>query len=102
MGVRVPRRQAAIALLLVLWLTILLTVIASGFAYSTHTEALAARNAASLAQARALADGAVMRVTLEMIRPRALNDPWQSDGTVHVWNEDQARIAANATDESGR
>ncbi|HEV3241501.1 MAG TPA: type II secretion system protein GspK [Casimicrobiaceae bacterium] len=98
-----PRRgQEGIALVLVLWLTVLLTVIAGGFAYSMRTEALAARNAASLAQARALADGAIMRVAFELMRPRTQNEPWQADGMVHVWNEDSTRIAVNAIDESGR
>src|SRR6266446_2623336 len=52
-------RQRGIALILVLWLTVLLTAIAGSFAYGMRTEALAARNTVSLAQARALADGAV-------------------------------------------
>ena len=99
---RVPRGQTGIALVLVLWLTILLTVIATGFAYSMRTEALAAHNALSLAQARALADGAIMRVAFELMRPRTPNEPWQPDAAVHVWNEDGGRIAANAIDESGR
>ncbi len=102
-GVATPRRaQEGIALVLVLWITVLLTVIAGGFAYSMRTEALAAHNAASLAQARALADGAIMRVAFELMRPRTQNEPWQADGNVHQWNEDSARIAANAIDESGR
>jgi general secretion pathway protein K len=96
------RSQSGIALVLVLWITILLTVIGTGFAYSMRNEALAAHNAVSLAQARALADGAVMRVAFELMRPRTPNEPWQSDGAVHVWSEDGGRIAANATDESAR
>ena len=98
-----PRRaQTGIALVLVLWLIALLTVVASGFVYSMRTEALAARNAVSLAQARAIADGAVMRVAFDLMRPRAIDEVWQSDGMVHTWNEADALVAANATDESGR
>ena len=95
-------KQRGIALVLVLWLIVLLTVIATGFAYSMRTEALAARNAASLAQARALADGAIMRVAFDLMRPRMINEPWQADGAVHAWEEGGARIAANAIDESGK
>ena len=65
------RAQRGIALIAVLWLTVLLTVIASGFAFSMHGEAVAARNALSLAQARAAADGAVERAAYELSRPRA-------------------------------
>ena len=59
-----------IALIIVLWLTIMLTVIASGFAFSMRSEALSARNALSLAQARAAADGGVERIAFELSRPR--------------------------------
>ena len=69
--------ERGIALIAVLWLTILLTVIASGFAFSMHGEAVAARNALSLAQARAAADGAVERTAFELTRPRNLPDVWQ-------------------------
>src|SRR6478736_3922489 len=56
---RVRGAQSGIALVLALWLTVLLTVIASGFAFSMRSEALATRNAVSLAQARAIAASAV-------------------------------------------
>ena len=99
---RPASNQDGIALVLVLWLTILLTVIASGFAYSMRTEALAARNAISVAQARAVADGAATRATFEMLRPRVVGDTWVADGSVHYWSEDGASIAANIIDESGK
>jgi general secretion pathway protein K len=94
--------QRGIALILVLWLTILLAVIATGFAYSMRTETLAARNAVSLAQARGLADGAIMRVAFELLRPRTLAESWQADSVVHYWDDGDAHIAANAIDESGK
>jgi len=95
-------RQRGIALILVLWLTILLTVIGGSFAYGTRNEALAARNSLSLAQARALADGAIYRTVFELMRPRMLADVWSADGTVHAWDENGSRIAVNALDESGK
>ena len=97
-----PCAQRGVALILVLWLTVLLTVIAAGFAYSMRTEALAARNAVALAQARALADGAISRVAFELMRPRTVAETWASDGAVHYWEEGGATIAANAVDESGK
>jgi general secretion pathway protein K len=107
---RVPRgtryasrnRQRGIALILVLWLTILLTVIGGSFAYGMRNEALAARNTLSLAQARALADGAIYRTAFELMRPRGLADVWAADGTVHAWDDDGSRIAISALDESGK
>jgi len=61
-------QQSGIALVLALWLTVLLTVLASGFAFSMRSEALATRNAVSLARARALADGAIFRTAFELSR----------------------------------
>ena len=86
-------RQEGIALIAVLWLTILLTVIASGFAYSMHGEAIAARNALSLAQARAAADGAVERTAFELTRPRNLPDVWVADGSARTWAEGEVKLA---------
>src|SRR6202158_3273074 len=95
-------RQRGIALILVLWLTILLTVIGGSFAYGMRNEALAARNSLSLAQARALADGAIYRTAFELMRPRTLADLWSADGAIHVWDENGSRIAVRALDESGK
>jgi len=89
-------------LIVVLWLTILLTVIASGFAYSMRGEALAARNTMSLAQARAAADGAVERVAYELFRPRNLADVWSADGQPHSWKDGEIDITATAVDEASR
>jgi general secretion pathway protein K len=86
----------------VLWLTVLLTVIAGSFAYGMRTEALAARNTVSLAQARALADGAVNRTVFELMRAQVTPDVWSADGSVHAWDEEGARIAVSAFDESGK
>lgn len=97
-----PLREAGIALIAVLWLIVLLTVVASGFAYSMRGEALAARNALSLAQARAAADGAVERMAFELSRPRNIADVWQPDGVAHVWQDGDARLAVTAVDESAR
>jgi general secretion pathway protein K len=94
--------QRGIALILVLWLTILLTVIGGSFAYGMRNEALAARNSFSLAQARALADGAIYRTVFELMRPRTLADLWSADGSVHAWDENGSRIAVSALDESGK
>jgi len=94
--------QRGIALILVLWLTVLLTVIAGGFAYGMRNEALAARNALSWAQARALADGGVHRTVFELMRPKVTPDVWAPDGSVHAWDDAGARIAVTAVDESGK
>ncbi|HKU87300.1 MAG TPA: hypothetical protein VJV77_13280 [Casimicrobiaceae bacterium] len=95
------RAQSGIALVLALWLTVLLTVIASGFAFSMRSEALATRNAVSLAQARAIADGAVERMAFELSRPRN-PDAWTFDGQPHRWTEGDATVVVSAVDESAK
>ena len=93
--------QRGIALVLVLWLTILLMVIAGGFAFSMRSEALSARNSLSLAQARAAADGAVERMAYELSRPR-FPTAWASDGQLRRWREGDIDIVASGVDESSR
>ena len=55
---------------MVLWLTVMMTVIGASFAYAMRNEALAARNTVSWAQARSLADGAVYRTSSSCCDPR--------------------------------
>jgi general secretion pathway protein K len=100
-SLRPPAAQSGIALVLALWLTVLLTVLASGFAFSMRSEALAARNAVSLAQARAVADGAVERAAYELMRPR-VGDAWTFDGQAHRYNDGGAAIVVAATDEAAK
>jgi general secretion pathway protein K len=96
-----PHAQTGIALVLALWLTVLLTVVASGFAFSMRSEALAARNAVSLAEARAIADGAVERTAYELMRPR-VTDAWTFDGQAHRWTEGPATVVVTAVDEAAK
>jgi general secretion pathway protein K len=96
------KEQQGIALIVVLWLTVLIAVIGSSFAYSMRGEALAARNTMSLAQARAAADGAVERTVFELSRPRVSPDAWSADGLPHTWNDGDIAVTAFAYDESAR
>ena len=94
--------QRGVALIMVLWLTVMLTVIGASFAYGMRNEAQAARNTLSWAQGRALADGAVHRTVFELLRPRVSPDVWLPNGTVHAWDADGAHISVSASDESGK
>jgi len=97
-----PRRgERGIALIIVLWITIMLTVIAGGFAFAMRSEAMSARNALSLAQARAAANGAVERMAFELARPRYPTS-WGSDGQPRAWRDGDVQIVASAVDESAK
>ena len=87
--------------MLALWLTVLLTVLAGTFAFDMRSEAAAARNAVSSAQAQAIADGAVERTAFELLRPR-LPDSWSADGEPRRWRDGDTAIAVTAVDESSR
>jgi general secretion pathway protein K len=98
---RDPRSQRGVALIMVLWLCILLTVVGGAFAFSMRNEALASRNAVSLAQARAAADGAIDRTAFELLRPRT-QQSWKPDGASHRWNDGDTLVVVSARDESSK
>ena len=87
--------------MLTLWLTVLLTAIAGGFAYSMHTEALAAGNAIAVAKVRAAADGAVERAVYELARAR-VPGAWLPNGAPHAWKDGEIDIVVRATDETAK
>ncbi len=95
------RRQRGIALILVLWLTVLLTAIGASFAFGMRHEALSARNAVEVAQVRAAADGAIERTVLELTRP-PLPDAWKPDGATHAYTDGGITLSVIATDESAK
>jgi general secretion pathway protein K len=96
-----PAAQRGVALVMVLWITVLLTVIGGSFAFSMRNGALASRNAVSLAQVRAAADGAVERATFELLRPRT-TESWRADGREHRWQDGGIAVVASARDEASR
>jgi general secretion pathway protein K len=66
-----------------------------------RSEVVAARNAVSIAQARATADGAVDRMAYELLRPRT-PEAWKPDGRIRTWVDGQAQVAVTAVDESAK
>ena len=57
--------QRGVALILVIWLTTLLTVVAASFAFSARTDALVVSNSIAMARAQAAADAGVARAVWE-------------------------------------
>ena len=94
-------RQHGIALVLTLWLTVLLTAIAGGFAYSMHTEAIAAGNAIGVARVRAAADGAIERTVYELAKPRVPGG-WLPNGAARAWKDGEIELNVIATDETAK
>jgi len=101
MRMRRRDRQSGIALVLTLWLTVLLTAIAGGFAYSMHTEAIAAGNAIGVARVRAAADGAIERTVYELAKPR-IPGAWLPNGATRAWKDGEIDLSVIATDETAK
>lgn len=92
--IRMPHRQDGMALVLVLWLVVLLSVMAAGHSRNVHTDTTLASRQLQSAKARALAEAGINHVILEMLAAdpdRAL----PTDGSlfrVHI-GEDEIMIA---------
>lgn len=95
-------KERGVALVVVLWTVMLLTVIAGNFVFAMRTETLVVRNAVSAAQAEAMANGAVHRALYETFKPAADVNAWKVDGRERLWEKDGAKIKVVMMDESGK
>jgi len=96
------KHQHGIALVLVLWATTLLTVIAASFAFSMRTDTLLAQNLAAIARAQALADAGVQRAFYEMFKPISDLQRWKGDGVPHQWEFGGGKLSIILLDVSGK
>ena len=96
------RAQRGVALVVVMWIAVLLTVIASSFIYEARTDTLVVRNTISMARAEAAADAAVQRAVFELYRADNQPDAWRRDGAVRDWAFDGVPIKVEIRDESGK
>jgi general secretion pathway protein K len=96
-----PGRQRGIALVLVLWVLLLLTIISGSFALVARMDRLEANALLSSTQARLYAEGAMHLAVL------ALRDPQEefrmlADGRVYQQEIDGVLVEVSATDERGK
>ena len=99
---RPPRSQRGVALVLVMWVSILLAVIASSFIFEARTDMLVVRNSISIARAQAAADAGVHRAVFELYRSDNSPEAWRRDGTPHDWTFDATPVRVEIGDESGK
>ena len=101
-GMRLPprNRQQGIALVLVLWLLVLLTVIAASHARNVRTETRLAANQVEAARARALAEAGASHAILELF-VLDVQERWQADGTVYQLVLDGGTVAVAIRETSG-
>ncbi|HFC30216.1 MAG TPA: hypothetical protein ENJ44_04135 [Oceanospirillales bacterium] len=94
-------KQKGVALILVLWVTVLLTVIASSFALSARVEGIQAKMVFDTTRARYLAEAGLHRAVYELRNP----DPearWVADGRIYKMEFADAEIEIQITDETGK
>ncbi len=96
------RSQRGVALVIVIWVSILLMVIASTFILERRTEAMVVRNSVSLARAEAAADAGVQRGIFEMYRNDNPPERWKRDGTMQEWSFEGIPVRVELRDESAK
>ncbi|MGZ5072131.1 MAG: general secretion pathway protein GspK, partial [Usitatibacter sp.] len=99
---RGARLQRGVALVLVMWVAVLLTVIASSFIVERRSEMLVVRNSVSMARAEAIADAGVQRAVFEMYRTDNSPDGWKRDGSTYGWAFDGVPVKVEIRDESAK
>ena len=96
------RREGGVALVLVMWVAILLTVIAASFMLEARTDTLVVRNSLANARAEAAADAGVHRAVYELYRTDNSPDAWRRDGGTREWTFDGVPLRIELRDESGK
>ncbi|MCY7388667.1 MAG: general secretion pathway protein GspK [Burkholderiales bacterium] len=97
-----PHSQNGIALIIVLWITTLLMLIASSFIYAMRTDVNIVTNSLARARLEAAADAAVQRGIFEMFKPPQLPGRWTTDGVAQSWRFQGVSVDVSMTDESGK
>jgi general secretion pathway protein K len=97
-------RQAGIALVLVLWVLVLLTVMAVSLALTQRLELAMTANVKEEREARALVAAGIEFMTLQLLLQRGRPEPenWQADGLLRPWSFAGRSIGVAATPETAR
>jgi general secretion pathway protein K len=95
-------RQRGVALVLVMWVAVLLTVVAGSFMIEARTDSLVVRNSMSNARAESAADAGVHRAVYELYRTDNSPEAWRRDGGMREWTFDGVPLRIELRDESGK
>ncbi len=94
--------QRGVALVLVMWAAIILTVVAASFIFERRTEAMIVGNSESITRAEAAADSGVYRAVWEAYRSDNSEDRWRRDGTPYELKLDGIPVRVEMRDESAK
>lgn len=95
------RYQSAVALVIVLWFIVLLTIIAGSFALTMRRESGMVRNSRDEAVSGALADGGLY-FSMMMLEQQNKDNRWRSDGTVYEIPFGGGQVRIQIYDEVGK
>ena len=95
-------RQRGVALVLVMWVAVLVTVIASSFIIERRTEMMVVSNSVSMARAEAIADAGVQRAVFEIYRNDNSPEAWKRDGTRYSMTFENTPVTVEIRDESAK
>lgn len=98
---RLPRKDAGMAMMLVLWVLSVLTIMAGGFALSTRRALDQTLYARTSAQALAMAEGGLYYAMFMLTHPDT-KQRWRSDGVQYTVRLPAGEVRVRAYDESGR
>ncbi len=94
-------RERGVALIMVLWILVILTVVVGSVTQIVRSDLEMARNARDRAQGEAILEGAVYRAIAGL--QEAVDDGgWQVAGAVYAWKEGDAEVRVTAEDEGGK
>jgi general secretion pathway protein K len=99
--VRSRARQSGVALVIVMWVSVILAVVAGSYILERRTDVLVVRNSISRAKAQAAADAGVFRAIHDLYR-QSVPDVWKRDGTPHDWAFEGVPVRIAIRDESAR
>ncbi len=94
-------RPRGLALVMVLWVLVLLSVIAASFTATTRTETRLVANLVDGARAEALAEAGVYRAILALLEPDETQH-WRADGTVYTFRFEGGEVLVSIQDEGGK
>ena len=96
------RSQRGVALILVMWAAIILSVVAASFILDRRTETMIVGNSISIARAQEAADAGIERAVFEAYRNDNAPDIWKRDGAPHEWQFDGVPVRVVMRDESAK
>jgi general secretion pathway protein K len=96
------RGQGGVALVLVMWASILIAVVASSFMLERRTDTMVVANSISMARAQGAADAGVQRAVFEAYRNDNAPEAWKRDGMPHAWSFDGIPVRVVMRDESAK